>query len=88
MKLSGLDTNKMSNKSIIYRMLEVREQFENKRISLSELASSLEAHGNALEGMGNEWQDLLISFGSECEYIEEMNDIFIETRDISSAVYR
>ena len=63
----------MSNKTIVKRMIESRDRFTCKEIALSELGSSIEAHGNALEGLGSDWQDLLLNFSGECEYIVEMN---------------
>ena len=62
----------MSNEAIIERMKNVFNQFEENKISLKELGENINAHGGGLEGLGNEWEELLTSFEGECDYIYQI----------------
>ncbi len=64
----------MSNISIAKRILEICDKFEQKDISLEKFQTSMYEHGSALEGLGNEWNDLLNNLEAKCESIVYMED--------------
>ncbi len=57
----------MSNRSVGKRLLEQFVKFEKKEITLSELQGSILSHGEALDGMGNKWHNMINCAEGDCE---------------------
>ena len=59
----------MSNLSIANRLLEVCNKYEEGNLTLQDLQLNIWAHGNAMEGLGKEWEELLSGLACESELI-------------------
>ena len=60
----------MSNESIAKRILEVCDDYIEKKISILELGQSIPPHGTALENMDKDWEEIITVFDGECETID------------------